>query len=76
MDKLLLKLPKVGFSSSSACSSGATDVSHVLQAIGRTEQEARQTVRFGMGYGTTSEEIQYVTEKVLEALEEAKNFQS
>ena len=49
MDKLLLKLPKVGFSSSSACSSGAASISHVLTAIGRTDQEARQTVRFGMG---------------------------
>jgi len=76
MDKLLLKLPKVGFSSSSACSAGTTNISHVLKAIGRSDQESRQTVRFGMGFGTTSEDIEYVTEKVLEALMEAKTFQS
>ncbi len=76
MDKLLLKLPKVGFSSSSACSSGATTVSHVLKAIGRSDQEARQTVRFGMGHGTTPDDMEYVTKKVLEALEEAAHFTS
>jgi cysteine desulfurase len=76
MDKLLLKLPKVGFSSSSACTSGDPSVSHVLEALGRTEQEARQTVRFGMGYSTTAEDMEYVTDKVLEALSEAKNFSS
>ncbi len=76
IDKLLLKLPKVGFSSSSACTSGETTVSHVLQAIGRSDQEARQSVRFGMGYGTSEDDMEYVTNKVLEALEEAENFQS
>ena len=76
MDKLLLKLPKVGFSSSSACSSGTANTSHVLEAIGRNEQEARQTVRFGMGFGTTPEDMEYVTDTLLKVLEEAKNFQN
>lgn len=76
VDKLLLKLPKVAFSSSSACSSASAEVSHVLKAIGHSDQQARQTVRFGMGHGTTSEDMEYVTNKVLEALKDAKNFQS
>lgn len=76
MDKLLLKLPKVGFSSSSACSTGSASVSHVLQAIGRSDQEAGRSVRFGMGFGTTEEEMEYVTETLLKVLEEAKDFQN
>lgn len=76
VDKLLLKLPKVGFSSSSACSSGNTSVSHVLKAIGRTDQEARQSVRLGMGHGTTLEEVEFVGNKIIEVLNEAKDFQS
>lgn len=71
MDKLLLKLPKVGFSGSSACSSGAASLSHVLKAIGLSDQEARQTVRFGMGHGTTPADMQYVLEKIMEILKEA-----
>ena len=63
LDRLLSTLPQVGLSSSSACSGG--EGSHVLQAIGRTDEEARQTIRLGMGYGTTAQEIEYVTEKIL-----------
>lgn len=76
LDKLLLKLPKVGFSSSSACSSGATSVSHVLTSIGRSDQEARQTIRLGMGYGTTPEDMEFVVNKIINVLKEAENFQS
>jgi cysteine desulfurase len=76
MDKLLLKLPKVGFSASSACSSGDTKISHVLKAIGRTDQEARQSIRLGMGYGTTVEDMEFVGNKIIEVLNEAKNFHS
>lgn len=76
MDKLLIKLPKVGFSSSSACSSGATSVSHVLQAIGRSEQEARQTVRLGMGHGTTVEDMEFVAKNIIEVLKEAESFKN
>ncbi len=76
IDKLLLKLPKVGFSSSSACTSGNTSTSHVLKAIGLTDEEAKRTIRFGMGHGTTSEQMKYVTERVITAIEEAKSFLS
>lgn len=74
MDKLLLKLPKVGFSGSSACSSGDASISHVLRAIGMTDQQARQSVRFGMGHGTTMAEMEYVLDKIMEILEESKTF--
>ncbi|MEM7646028.1 MAG: cysteine desulfurase family protein [Pseudomonadota bacterium] len=76
VDKLLLKLPKVGFSSSSACSSGAAAMSHVLQSIGLDEQQAQRTIRFGMGHGTTQEDMDFVTNKLLEILKEAKDFAS
>jgi cysteine desulfurase len=76
VDKLLLKLPKVGFSSSSACTSGNTSTSHVLSAIGLSDQEARQTIRFGIGHGTTQDELEYVVERVIKAIEEAKSFHS
>lgn len=76
IDKLLLKMPKVGFSSSSACSSGATSVSHVLKALGRSDDEAKRSIRLGMGYGTTWDEIKYVQTKIQEALGELKSFHS
>lgn len=41
----------------SACASGALEVSHVLQAIGLEEHEARASLRLSMGWNTTSADI-------------------
>ncbi len=73
-DKLLLKMPKVAFSSSSACSSGTASVSHVLKAIGLNDQQARQTVRFGLGQGTSLDDIKWVTAEILHTLKSASDF--
>ena len=47
----------VAFSSGSACSSVDPDPSHVLMAMGLTQDQARRSVRFGLGRGTTADEI-------------------
>ena len=50
-DALLIALDLKGFavSSGSACSSGATEPSHVLVAIGLTPDQARSSLRFSLG---------------------------
>ncbi len=50
--------PTVAFSSGSACSSSSPEPSHVLTAMGLTESQARQSVRFGIGRFNTPEEIE------------------
>lgn len=52
----------VAVSSGSACSEGKP--SHVLLAIGRSEQLARASLRFGVGRFNTPEEIEEVAERV------------
>ncbi len=47
----------VAFSSGSACSSVDAEPSHVLLGLGRTESEARRSVRFGVGRFNTHQEI-------------------
>jgi len=64
MDRLLLGLPGIGFSGSSACSSGSGEPSHVLSAIGLTPADTRSTIRFGLGHSTTLEQVQEVIEKI------------
>lgn len=58
-DTLLLNLDMEGIyaSSGSACTSGSLDPSHVLLAIGLTEEEARSSIRFSIGRYNNSEEI-------------------
>ena len=58
-EPLLIALDLKGFavSSGSACSSGATEPSHVLAAIGLTREQARSSVRFSLGRSNTVEQI-------------------
>lgn len=58
-DALLLNLPEVMMGTGSACTSGAIEPSHVLQAIGLSRDEASSTIRASLGRYTTEDEIQY-----------------
>lgn len=58
-ETLLMRLDQAGVAASagSACQSGAATVSHVLVAMGRTPDEARESVRFSFGHTNTHDEI-------------------
>jgi cysteine desulfurase len=56
-DDVMLLMPKVAASSGSACTSASPAPSHVLRAIGLSYEDARASVRFGIGRFTTAEEI-------------------
>ncbi len=58
-DSLLAKLDLAGLcvSGGAACSSHSALPSHVMLAMGKSEQEARHGVRFSFGKETTEEEI-------------------
>lgn len=67
---LLLGLqPMMAVSSGSACTSAKIEPSHVLRAIGRSEELAFASVRFGLGRFTTAEEIDQVAEHTLKTIQ-------
>jgi cysteine desulfurase len=68
-EALMLYLDSYGIavSTGSACTTGLSDPSHVLLAIGRSPQEAKSSIRLTMGRQTTKQQIDYVF-KVLPAL--------
>ncbi|MEM6469304.1 MAG: cysteine desulfurase family protein [Planctomycetota bacterium] len=61
----MIDCPEIAFSSGSACSSTEAKPSHVLLGIGMTEQQARQSVRFGIGKWNTPEEIAEATRQLV-----------
>jgi cysteine desulfurase len=61
---------RIAVSSGSACSQGSP--SHVLAALGRTRQDAAASIRFGLGRGTSPEEIQLAITAVGAAVEELR----
>jgi len=65
-DSLLLLLDAEGICSStgSACSAGVQRPSHVLMAIGLSEDQARSSLRFSLGLTNTEGEINEVGEKI------------
>jgi cysteine desulfurase len=68
--ELMIRLNKhVGVSSGSACSSLSPEPSHVLMAMGLTEEEAHSSIRFSLGRFTTKEELDYAILKIRTELE-------
>ena len=64
---LLRSMPNVAASTRSACSSGETGPSHVLTAMGLSEDLAFASIRFSLGRGTTEADIDAVTGTVAAA---------
>jgi cysteine desulfurase len=52
-----LDLEGIACSVGSACTTGSTEVSHVLTAMGYPEEEARGALRLSLGRATTDAEV-------------------
>jgi len=61
---LSLDLEGIATSVGSACTTGSTEVSHVLTAMGYPEDEARGALRLSLGRTTTDEEVATAVEVV------------
>jgi cysteine desulfurase len=57
-ETLLMRLDRAGVAASagSACQSGASEVSHVLEAMGLSAEKARESIRFSFGWDSTVDE--------------------
>jgi cysteine desulfurase len=65
-EALLVGLDDIAVSSGAACTQA--EPSHVLMALGHTTDRALASLRFGIGRGTTSAEIDYAAAKVAEVV--------
>jgi cysteine desulfurase len=69
----LLDLKGVCVSTSSACTSGKDEPSHVLLALGQTEQEAKSAIRISYGRYNTSDEVNDIIQAVCNAYDRIKS---
>jgi cysteine desulfurase NifS len=60
----------IALSSGSACKSGSPEPTHVLLAMGRTEEEAHCSVRFSLAHDTTEKDIDDTIAALKQVLEE------
>ena len=60
-------------SSGSACAAGSINPSHVLRAIGRSEEDSLSMLRLSLNHNNTKEECDYVVEKISQGMKKFKN---
>ncbi|GAA3611235.1 cysteine desulfurase family protein [Microlunatus ginsengisoli] len=69
---MLLDAAGIDCATGSACSAGVAEPSHVLLAMGRTERDARSTLRFSLGRSTAPADIDALIAALPEALARAR----
>ncbi len=67
----LLDMAGVAASTGSACQAGVAEPSHVVMAMGRTEQEARSVLRFTLGRSSSDADVDAVQAAIADAFERA-----
>jgi cysteine desulfurase len=73
-DSLLMLLDARGIecSTGSACNAGVPQPSHVLLAMGRTDEEARSSLRFTLGHTSTQADVEALVEAIRPVVERAR----
>lgn len=71
---MLMMMDREGIfvSSGSACQAGAVEPSHVLKAIGLSNKEAKETIRFSLGDKTTKEHVDKVINVVRDCVQKLR----
>ena len=73
-ESLLMGINDVAVSSGSACTSATLEPSYVLKALGVGEDLAHTSIRFGLGRFNTAEEVDYVTNRVVETVRRLRDL--
>jgi cysteine desulfurase len=71
---IALDLEGVAVSTGSACSSGTLSPSHVLRAMGLSTHRTQNSIRFSLGLGNTSAQIDHVIEIMPRIVEKLRNL--
>jgi cysteine desulfurase len=70
---LMVALPELALSSGSACTSATPEPSHVLAALGLRPGLVTSALRFGLGRGTTEEEIAFAAGRVIQEVQRLRS---
>jgi len=73
-DALLMGINDVAVSSGSACTTATLEPSHVLRALGVSEDLAHSSIRFGLGRFNTEDEVDYVAGRVVETVKRLREL--
>ena len=75
-EALLMNMHDVAVSSGSACTSANPEPSHVLRALGLSEDATHSSLRFGLGRFNTADEIEFAIESVSQVVRKLRKLGS
>ncbi|NGM65294.1 cysteine desulfurase family protein [Sphingobacterium sp. SGR-19] len=67
--EIMAALPHIALSSGSACTSGLLDPSHVLKAMGVSDDDAYASVRFSLSKFTTKADVEQTVDDLVKAVQ-------
>ncbi len=73
-EALMTAAGELAVSSGSACTSGSIGSSHVLRALGVEDELAPSSIRFSVGRFTTSEDIDWVVDRIVAVVERLRDL--
>jgi cysteine desulfurase len=73
-EALLLAMGNLAVSSGAACTSVDSEPSHVLRALGLSDDAARSSLRFGLGRFNLAEDVQLASERVVNAVRQLRGL--
>jgi cysteine desulfurase len=71
-EALMMAMRDLAVSTGSACTSASLQPSHVLQAMGLSQDDAYASIRFSLGRFTTGEEIDYAIQTAIQAIQQLR----
>jgi len=75
-EALMMSMRDLCVSSGSACTSANPEPSHVLRALGLSDDLTRASLRFGLGRFNTSEEVDFAIERISDAVQRLRSLSS
>jgi cysteine desulfurase len=75
-EALMMSMSQLAVSSGSACTSTNPEPSHVLRALGLSDDMTRASLRFGLGRFNTEDEVEFAIETVAQAVRRLRSMSS
>ena len=75
-DALIARLPDLDLSAASACHSGTPEPSHVLRAIGLSDERAYATLRVAVGHTNTHADMEHAAHRIGEVVRALRRFRN